>query len=111
MENKIRNNLNEIYFGKTRDIVNGLRSVVPLSESKQTQEFKVIKTYDIEIELRSLCSGSTEKCHITEERWSKLSKDFMIEIKVKAVIEGNVLWLNFNYQNFEGFSLFCFKRN
>ena len=41
MENKIRNNLNEIYFGKTRDIVNGLRSVVPLSESKQTQEFKV----------------------------------------------------------------------
>lgn len=40
MENKIRNNLNEIYFGKTRDIVNGLRSVVPLSESKQTQEFK-----------------------------------------------------------------------
>jgi len=25
MENKIRNTLNEIYFGKTRDIVNGLR--------------------------------------------------------------------------------------
>lgn len=88
MENKIRNNLNEIYFGKTRDIVNGLRSVVPLSESKQTQEFKVRKKYDLEIELRSLYSGSTEKCHITEERWSKLSKDFMIEIKVKAVIEG-----------------------
>lgn len=53
MENKIRNNLNEIYFGKTRDIVNGLRSVVPLSESKQTQEFKVRKKYDLEIELRS----------------------------------------------------------
>lgn len=30
-----RNTLNEIYFGKTRDIVNGLRSVQPLSESKQ----------------------------------------------------------------------------
>ena len=35
MENKIRNTLNEIYFGKTRDIVNGLRSTVPLSEMKQ----------------------------------------------------------------------------
>ncbi|XP_014262235.1 F-actin-capping protein subunit beta [Cimex lectularius] len=31
MENKIRNTLNEIYFGKTKDIVNGLRSVEPLS--------------------------------------------------------------------------------
>ncbi|XP_019628077.1 PREDICTED: F-actin-capping protein subunit beta isoform X1 [Branchiostoma belcheri] len=35
MENKIRNTLNEIYFGKTRDIVNSLRSVVPLSEVKR----------------------------------------------------------------------------
>ncbi|CAH1772825.1 unnamed protein product, partial [Owenia fusiformis] len=32
MENKIRNTLNEIYFGKTRDIVNGLRSVQPLQD-------------------------------------------------------------------------------
>ena len=36
MENKIRHTLNEIYFGKTRDIVNSLRSVQSLSErSKQ----------------------------------------------------------------------------
>lgn len=35
MENKIRNTLNEIYFGKTRDIVNGLRSVQPLPDQKQ----------------------------------------------------------------------------
>ncbi|KAI8500420.1 PREDICTED: F-actin-capping protein subunit beta isoform X2 [Branchiostoma belcheri] len=35
MENKIRNTLNEIYFGKTRDIVNSLRSVVPLPDQKQ----------------------------------------------------------------------------
>lgn len=35
MENKIRNTLNEIYFGKTKDIVNGLRSVVPLPDQKQ----------------------------------------------------------------------------
>lgn len=35
MENKIRNTLNEIYFGKTKDIVNGLRSVQPLSEQRQ----------------------------------------------------------------------------
>jgi len=34
MENKIRNTLNEIYFGKTKDIVNGLRSVQPLSDQK-----------------------------------------------------------------------------
>lgn len=27
MENKIRNTLNEIYFGKTKDIVNGFRSI------------------------------------------------------------------------------------
>lgn len=27
MENKIRSTLNEIYFGKTKDIVNGLRYV------------------------------------------------------------------------------------
>ncbi|CAK8686854.1 F-actin-capping protein subunit beta-like [Clavelina lepadiformis] len=32
MENKMRHTLNEIYFGKTRDIVNDLRSIVPLSE-------------------------------------------------------------------------------
>ncbi|CAH0763110.1 unnamed protein product [Bemisia tabaci] len=32
MENKIRNTLNEIYFSKTKDIVNGLRSVQTLSD-------------------------------------------------------------------------------
>jgi capping protein beta len=31
MENKIRSTLNEIYFGKTKDIVNDLRSVGDLS--------------------------------------------------------------------------------
>ncbi|XP_060075328.1 F-actin-capping protein subunit beta isoforms 1 and 2-like [Ylistrum balloti] len=35
MENKIRNTLNEIYFGKTRDIVNGLRSVDQIADKKQ----------------------------------------------------------------------------
>ena len=35
MENKIRNTLNEIYFSKTRDIVNGLRSIVPLKDQKK----------------------------------------------------------------------------
>merc|ERR1711997_289127 len=40
MENKIRNTLNEIYFGKTRDIVNGLRSVEPLAEKSQQEAFK-----------------------------------------------------------------------
>lgn len=40
MENKIRNTLNEIYFGKTKDIVNGLRSVQSLSDQKQQAEVK-----------------------------------------------------------------------
>merc|ERR1711934_470238 len=40
MENKIRNTLNEIYFGKTRDIVNGLRSVQPLDQSKQHDDLR-----------------------------------------------------------------------
>lgn len=35
MENKIRNTLNEIYFGKTNSILNGLRSLSPLSDQKQ----------------------------------------------------------------------------
>lgn len=35
MENKIRNTLNEIYFGKTKDIVNGLRSIQPLANQQQ----------------------------------------------------------------------------
>lgn len=40
MENKIRNTLNEIYFGKTKDIVNGLRSVQPISDAKQQAALK-----------------------------------------------------------------------
>merc|ERR1711944_176708 len=50
MENKIRNTLNEIYFGKTRDIVNGLRSVQPLSENKQQEAFK--RTFLLPLVLR-----------------------------------------------------------
>ena len=32
--------MNEIYFGKTRDIVNGLRSVQPLAEKTQQDAMK-----------------------------------------------------------------------
>jgi capping protein beta len=35
MENKIRNTLNDIYFGKTKDIVNGLRSTTSLAEQQK----------------------------------------------------------------------------
>ncbi|KAI8852543.1 F-actin-capping protein subunit beta [Chytridium lagenaria] len=35
MENKMRNSLNEIYFGKTKDIVNDLRSVYSIAEGKK----------------------------------------------------------------------------
>ncbi|PSN39920.1 F-actin-capping protein subunit beta [Blattella germanica] len=41
MENKIRNTLNEIYFGKTKDIVNGLRSIQPLADQRQQQQLRV----------------------------------------------------------------------
>jgi len=51
MENKIRSTLNEIYFGKTRDIVNGLRSVQPLTEAR--------KTKDLQEELRKTLSQKT----------------------------------------------------
>jgi len=40
MENKIRSTLNEIYFGKTRDIVNGLRSDKPLLDQKAQADLK-----------------------------------------------------------------------
>lgn len=40
MENKIRNTLNEIYFGKTKDVVNGLRSVDVLANQKQQAAMK-----------------------------------------------------------------------
>ncbi|XP_041378184.1 F-actin-capping protein subunit beta-like [Gigantopelta aegis] len=32
MENKIRSTMNIVYFGKTKDIVNGLRSITPLAD-------------------------------------------------------------------------------
>lgn len=35
MESKLRNSLQEVYFGKTKDIVNDLRSVVSLREKKE----------------------------------------------------------------------------
>ena len=35
-----RNTLNEIYFGKTRDIVNGLRSVQPLADIDQQEKLR-----------------------------------------------------------------------
>lgn len=40
MENKIRNTLNEIYFGKTKDVVNGLRSVEVLADQTQKAAMK-----------------------------------------------------------------------
>lgn len=40
MENKIRNILNDIYFGKTKDIVNGIRSVQPLQNERERDALK-----------------------------------------------------------------------
>lgn len=39
MENKIRNTMNDIYFGKTKDIVNGLRTL-DRQDSHQKEMFK-----------------------------------------------------------------------
>ena len=41
MENKIRNTLNEIYSGKTKDIVNGLRSIQSLPDEKVQQALRL----------------------------------------------------------------------
>ena len=38
VENKMRNRLNEIYFGKTKNAVNRLRSVLTLAEVKEMKE-------------------------------------------------------------------------
>ncbi|XP_070615575.1 F-actin-capping protein subunit beta isoform X1 [Erythrolamprus reginae] len=40
MENKIRSTLNEIYFGKTKDIVNGLRSVQKFADKSKQEALK-----------------------------------------------------------------------
>ncbi len=40
MENKIRNTLNEIYFGKTKDIINGLRSTTGAAEERKRDELR-----------------------------------------------------------------------
>lgn len=40
MENKIRNTLNDIYFGKTNTIVSGLRSVQPLTDKNRQEALK-----------------------------------------------------------------------
>lgn len=58
MENKIRNTLNEIYFGKTKDIVNGLRSVQPLPDQKQQA---ALKTEIVKALIRRQAKGSNEE--------------------------------------------------
>jgi hypothetical protein len=57
MENKIRSTLNEIYFGKTRDIVNGLRSVQPLAEARKTKDLQVTEML-INFYIPDLCVSS-----------------------------------------------------
>lgn len=40
MENKIRNTLNEIYFGKTHNVVTNLRSIAILSDQRRQEALK-----------------------------------------------------------------------
>lgn len=40
MENKIRNTLNEIYFGKTHNVVTNLRSIAVLSDQRRQEALK-----------------------------------------------------------------------
>ena len=53
MENTIRNTLNEIYFGKTKDVVNSLRSVIPATEQKQRETLMT----DLTVALKGLNRG------------------------------------------------------
>ena len=72
-----RNTLNEIYFGKTRDIVNGLRSVQPLDQSKQQDDLRK----DLVIALASK--------NVTKAEW-----------KLKFLILVLYLWLLSEYPKF-----------
>lgn len=40
MENKIRNTLNEIYFGKTHNVVTNLRSIPIMSDERKYEALK-----------------------------------------------------------------------
>lgn len=39
MENKLRSHINLIYFGKTKDIINTLRSVASLAVERERRQF------------------------------------------------------------------------
>ena len=76
MENKIRNTLNEIYFGKTRDIVNGLRSVVPLKDANTAKDLQVREGDTILNMNKTYFSIFAERVapdNYTKECWSKLN--------------------------------------
>ena len=75
MENKIRNTLNEIYFGKTRDIVNGLRSVVPLKDANTAKDLQVRDTFlrHINKSYFSIFAERVAPDDYTKECWSKLN--------------------------------------
>ena len=76
MENKIRNTLNEIYFGKTRDIVNGLRSVVPLKDANTAKDLQVRDTRNVvnqKIYFSCMFAERVAPDNYTKECWSKLN--------------------------------------
>ena len=68
MENKIRNTLNEIYFGKTKDIVNGLRSVQPLAEANSQVVLQVTWV------LCLVWTASLEPSHFRSSCWPNWMK-------------------------------------
>ena len=57
-----RNLLYEIYFGKTRDIVNGLRSVQALSDSQKQEDLRKVMMMDL------------AKKNVTKAEWFSLAK-------------------------------------
>eukprot|EP00112_Aurelia_sp_Birch-Aquarium-sp1_P012594 Seg2649.4 transcript_id=Seg2649.4/GoldUCD/mRNA.D3Y31 product="F-actin-capping protein subunit beta" protein_id=Seg2649.4/GoldUCD/D3Y31 len=56
MENKMRSTLNDIYFGKTSDIVNTLRSVNGVAEKKQMINFQAELTKNLKIDLDTVAA-------------------------------------------------------
>ena len=71
MENKIRNTLNEIYFGKTKDIVNGLRSVQPLAEANKMKDLQA-SVHVARIELN--ISGLIQNLNFQNQLFDKLQQ-------------------------------------
>ena len=91
MENKIRNTLNEIYFGKTKDIVNGLRSVQPLAEANSQAVLQVTWVL-CSVWTVSVCSLLISEAAIGQAEWKERGKWELIE-DILPTLPPSFCWL------------------